>query len=189
MTIDGITGVTVNLFLGPSNSDSTSGYVSLFSTIMPFAVIMAAGVILLTLDVIGVKSGKSLGKKLIFSMISTLLPVILIIVLVSALSALVPFAAGLFPGQAIPSQVENMIIDISSNPLGGATASQFPIIGSTDVYWGLGIGSYLFIVAAAMKVIGGFIVYSVPNLKNEATIPQSIPPPMPPPMPPPPPTQ
>ena len=189
MTVDGITGVTVNLFLGPSNSDSTSGYVSLFSTIIPFAIIMAAGVVLLTLDVIGVKSGKSLGKKLIISMVSTLLPVIFIIVLISALSALVPFAAGLFPGQGIPLQVESMVNAISASPMGGTTASQFPIVGSTTVNWGLGIGSYLFIIAAALKVVGGFIMYSAPDLRKEAQLPPPIPSPMPPPIPPPPPGQ
>ena len=189
MTVDGITGVTVNLFLGPSNSDSTSGYVSLFSTIIPFAIIMAAGVVLLTLDVIGVKSGKSLGKKLIISMVSTLLPVIFIIVLISALSALVPFAAGLFPGQGIPLQVESMVNAVSASPMGGTTASQFPIVGSTTVNWGLGIGSYLFIIAAALKVVGGFIMYSAPDVRKEAQFPPPIPSPMPPPIPPPPPGQ
>ena len=183
MTVDGITGVTVNLFLGDSNSDSTSGYVSLFSTIMPFAILMAAGVVMLTLDVIGVKSGKGLGKKLIISMVGTLVPVILIIVLISQLSALVPFAAGLFPGQAIPSQVESMVRAISASPIGGTTASQFPIVGSTTVNWGLGIGSYLFIIAAALRVIGGFIMFSAPDLKKETPLPQPLPPPLPPPPP------
>ena len=189
MTVDGITGVTVNLFLGPGNSDSTSGYVSLFSTIMPFAIIMAAGVVLLTLDVIGVKSGKSLGKKLMISMVNTLLPVIFIIVLVSGLSALVPFAAGLFPGQGVPLEVESMINAVSGSPIGGTTASQFPIVGSTTVSWGLGLGSYLFIIAAVLRVIGGFIMYSAPEFRQEAPVPQAFPPPIPPPMPPPPPSQ
>jgi hypothetical protein len=177
MTVDGVNGVTVNLFLGAANSDSTSGYVSLFSTILPFAIIIAAGVVLLTLDVIGVKNGKSLGKKLIISMIGTLLPVIFIVVLVSQLSALVPFAAGLFPGQSIPSQVESMVRAVSASPIGGVTSSQFPIVGSTTVNWGLGVGAYLFIVAAVLRIVGGFVMYSAPELQKETPPPPPPPPP------------
>jgi hypothetical protein len=177
MTLDGITGVTVNLFMGTETSDSTSGYVSLFSTILPFAIILAAGVILLTLDVIGVKSGKSLGRKLIISMVSTLLPVIFIILLISQLSALVPFAAGLLPGQAVPSQVETMVNAISASPIAGTTAAQFQVVGLTTVNWGLGSGAYLFIVAAALRVIGGFIMYSAPELQKEEQLPPPPPPP------------
>jgi hypothetical protein len=180
MTIDGISGITVNLFLGAGTSDSTSGYASLFSTIMPFAIIIAAGVILLTLDVIGVKNGKNLGKKLMISMIGTLLPVIFIVVFVSQLSALVPLAAGLFPGQTLPSQVEAMVRAVSGSPMGGIAASQFPVIGDTSVTWGLALGAYLFIVAAVLKLIGGVIMYTAPQLQQETPPPPPLSPPPPP---------
>lgn len=190
MTLDGVNGIAVNLFLGAGNSDSTSGYVNLFSAIMPFAIILAASVVLLTLDVIGVKNGKNLGKKLMIGVISTLLPVILIIVFVSQLSALTPLAAGLLPGQGVPSQVESMVRAISASPMGGAATSQFPVVGSTTVNWGLGLGVYLFIVAAVLRIIGGIIMYSAPNLQNqdlrkESPLPPPPPPPPPPPSPPP----
>ena len=171
MTIDGISGVTVNVFLGAGNSDSTSGYVSLFSTILPFAIIIAAGVVLLTLDVIGVKNGKSLGKKLMIGMIGTLLPVIFILLFVSQLTALVPFASGLFPGQTIPGQVEAMVRVISDSPVGGIVASQLPIIGDTTVSWGLALGAYLFIAAAVLRLIGGFAMYSAPELQKKTPLP------------------
>jgi hypothetical protein len=181
MTLDGVNGVTVNLFLGADNSDSTSGYVNLFSAVMPFAIILAASVVLLTLDVIGVKNGKSLGKKLMIGIISTLLPVILIIVFVSQLSALTPLMAGVLPGQGVPSQVESMVGAISASPMGGSATSQFPVVGSTTVNWGLGIGAYLFIVAAILRIIGGFIMYSAPELQKETPLPPPPPPPPPPP--------
>jgi hypothetical protein len=180
MTLDGVNGVTVNLFLGADNSDSTSGYVNLFSAVMPFAIILAASVVLLTLDVIGVKNGKSLGKKLMIGIISTLLPVILIIVFVSQLSALTPLMAGVLPGQGVPSQVESMVGAISASPIGGSATSQFPVVGSTTVNWGIGIGAYLFIVAAILRIIGGFIMYSAPELQKETPLPPPPPPPPPP---------
>ncbi len=187
MTLDGVNGVTVNLFLGAGNSDSTSGYVNLFSAMMPFAIILAASVLLLTLDVIGIKNGKNVGKTLLIGVINTLLPVILIIVFVSQLSALTPLAAVFLPGQGVPATVESMVRAISAAPLGGVATSQFPVIGSTTVNWGLGLGSYLFIAAAVLRIIGGFIMYSAPNMQNqdlrkEAPLP---PPPPPPPLPPP----
>ncbi|MCW4045737.1 MAG: Vps62-related protein [Candidatus Bathyarchaeota archaeon] len=181
VNVDGVNGVTVNLFLGADNADSTSGYVSLFSAMLPFAIIIAAGVILLTLDVIGVRSGRKLGLKLIISMVGTLLPVIFIIVLISQLSALVPFAAGLLPGQTVPSQVESMVRSISSSPIGGTTSSQFPVVGVTTVNWGLGIGAYLLIVAAVLRIVGGFIMYTAPELQRETQLPPAPPPPPPPP--------
>ena len=184
MTLDGVNGIAVNLFLGADNSDSTSGYVNLFSAVMPFAIILAASVVLLTLDVIGVKDGKNLGKKLIIGVISTLLPVILIIVFVSQLSALTSLAAGVLPGQGVPSQVESMVGAISASPMGGSATSQFPVVGSTTVNWGLGIGAYLFIVAVVLRIIGGIIMYSAPNIQTQDLQKESpLPPPPPPPLP------
>jgi hypothetical protein len=174
MTMDGIHGLTVNMFVGAGDSDSTSGYTSLFSTQMPFAIAFGAGIVLLALDVLGVKSGKSLGKKLITGIIGSLLPLIIIVLFISQLSALVPLAAGLFPGQSIPASVENMIGSIAASPLQGTTSELFPIVGTTTVTWGLGIGAYLFLVAAVLKLIGGLIMYTTPELQQK-----NLPPPPP----------
>jgi hypothetical protein len=175
MTIDGIRGLTVNLFLGSANSDSSSGYTSLFLAQLPFAILIAAGIVLLALDVIGVKSGKSLGTKLMVGMVTTLLPVILILLFIALLPSFLPMASGLFPGQTIPTQVESMVRTVSGSPVGGTTSSQFPVVGITTVNWGLSIGAYLFIVAAILRIIGGFVMYSASKLQKET------PPPPPPP--------
>jgi len=180
MTINGIQGVTVNMFLGTGSSDSTSGYMSLFSTQMPFAIIIGAGIILFALDVIGVKSGKSLGNKLWLGIIPTLLPIIFIVLFISQLPALLPFAAGLFPGQGIPTQVEGTIRTIAASPVQGTTSSFFPIVGDTTVSWGLAIGAYLFIVAAVLRIIGGFLMRSTPELQQKTAPASDVPPPPPP---------
>jgi hypothetical protein len=174
MTMDGIHGLTVNMFVGAGDADSTSGYTSLFSTQMPFAIAFGAGIVLLALDVLGVKSGKSLGKKFMMGIIGSLLPLIIIVLFISQLSALVPLAAGLFPGQSIPTSVENMIGSIAASPLQGTTSELFPIVGTTTVTWGLGIGAYLFLVAAVLKLIGGLIMYTTPELQQK-----NLPPPPP----------
>jgi hypothetical protein len=133
--------------------------------------------VLLALDVIGVKSGKSLGRKLMLGMISTLLPVIFILLFISQLATLLPLAAGLFGG--IPSQVESTVRTIAANPVGGSVDSQFPVIGVTTVSWGLAIGAYLFIVAAALRLIGGLIMHTAPELQQAPSSPTPAPPPPP----------
>jgi hypothetical protein len=184
MTMDGVHGVVVNSFFAGLGSDATSGYMTLFSAQLPFAIIIAVGVVLLALDVIGVKSGKSIGKKLMLGMISTLLPVILIVVFVLMLPSLLPFAYGMFPGQTIPPQITNTIQAIAASPIQGSGTSSMPIIGLTTVTWGLGIGAWLFVVAAILKLIGGYIMYTTPDLQNpqpqvHAPSMQNIPPPPP----------
>ncbi|MGF3522159.1 MAG: hypothetical protein ACQXXJ_03560 [Candidatus Bathyarchaeia archaeon] len=184
MSMDGINGITVKMFMGAGSSDSTSGYTTLFTTQMPFAIAFGAGVILLALDVIGVKSGKSLGKKLMIGTVSSLLPLILIVLFVSQLGALAPLASGLFPGQAIPASVENMLRAIAGSPIQGTSSEVFPIIGVTTVTWGLGVGAYLFLIAAVLKLVGGLIMYTAPPLQQQPQIPQMQPFPPPPPPPP-----
>jgi len=166
MTVDGVHGVIVNTFFAGVTSDSSSGYMNIFSAQLPFAIILGVGVILLILDVIGVKSGKSMGKKLMIGIISTLLPVILILIFISQLPSFMPFAYGLFPGQTIPPQIANTINSIAASPIRGTGTSVMPVIGLTSVAWGLDIGAFLFIVAAALRLVGGIIMYTTPELKR-----------------------
>jgi hypothetical protein len=184
MTIDGVHGVTVNMFLGIGNSDASSGYMTLFSTQLPFAIIIGAGIVLLALDVIGVRSGKTMGKKLWIGIIATILPIILVLVFISQLPALLPFANGLFPGQSIPTQVGDMIRTIAASPVQGTTSSVLPVVGVTTVNWGIAVGVYLFIVAVVLRIIGGFLMYTTPDLQKKPVSQFETPPPPPPPLPP-----
>ncbi len=175
MTLDGIHGLTVNMFMATTSSDSTSGYMNLFSAQLPFAIILGASVILLALDVIGIKNPKSLAKKFLIGIIFTLLPILLILLFISQLPAFLPFAYGMFPGQAIPTQVEMVIRAIGGSPVFGTAIAEFPIIGLTNVSWGLGIGAYLFIVAALLRLIGGLIMYRSPELQTTPPPPSTQP--------------
>jgi len=187
MTMDGVHGVIVNTFFAGVSSDSSSGYMTLFAAQLPFAIILGVGVMLLVLDVVGIKSGKSMGKKFMIGIISTLLPVILILVFISQLPAFLPFAYGLFPGQSIPPQVADTINSIAASPIRGTGTSVMPVIGLTTVAWGLDMGAFLFIVAAALKLIGGTIMYTTPELQRSP--PKQIPQPLKQDQPPPPPPQ
>jgi|SRR5271157_599073 len=162
MNIDGINGMQVNLFMG-SGGDATSGYSSLFVMQIPFAILLAVGIILLTLDIIGVKNGKNLGRKFILGAITSLLPFILIFLFMTQLPSFLPFASGLTPGQSIPSGVNSMVNAIAANPVYGTISQQFDIVGLTTVSWGFGIGTYLFLVAAAIRIAAGFIMRTAPE--------------------------
>lgn len=174
LNIDGIHGMQVNLFLG-SNSDSTSGFASLFFLQIPFAILIAVGAVLLALDVIGVKSGKSLGRKFILGAVSSLLPFILILVFITQLPTFIPFASGLIPGQTLPPQFTSLVNIIAKSPVSGTSTQQFPVVGSTTVNWGFGLGAYMFVVAAGVRIVAGFIIRTTPEL-NKAPGPTPIPP-------------
>jgi hypothetical protein len=168
MNIDGINGIQVNLFLGPSG-DSTSGYSSLFALQIPFAILIAVGLVLLALDVIGVKSGKSLGFKFMLGAITSLLPFILIFIFINQLPLFLPWASQLVPGQGIPPQLDTMVRTIAGNPLMGTASQQFPVVGVTTVIWGFGVGAYMFVAAAVVRIAAGYIMRSSTELQEKPT--------------------
>jgi len=182
MTIDGINGLQVNLFLGPGG-ESTSGYSTLFFMQVPFAILIGVGIVFLALDIIGVKSGKSIGLKFILGAITSLLPFILIFVFIMMLPSFLPYASSLVPGQTIPPQVDNMVRTVAVNPVFGTISQQLPVVGTTTVNWGFAIGAYLLLVAAVIRIIGGVIARSAPELQQKTAPTQppetSAPPPPP----------
>jgi len=168
LNVDGIHGMQVNLFLG-TGSDSTSGFTSLFFLQIPFAILIAIGAVLLALDVIGVSNGKSLGRKFFVGAFSLLLPFILIYLFITQLPAFIPFASGLVPGQTLPSQFNSLVNSIAANPISGISNQQFPLFGSTTVNWGFGLGAYMFVAAAALRIIAGFIIRTTPELNQKTS--------------------
>ncbi len=183
MTMDGVNGLKVNMFLSPATPDSSSGYVSLFSAQMPFALIFAAGIVLIALDIIGLKNGKSFAKKLWIGIITVLMPIILILIFVSILPAFLPLAGGLVPGQGIPQAAVDMVHAIAGSPIAGTTSAWFETVGFTTVSWGLGIGAYLFIVAAILRLVAGLMFYLArePRQLTQEPVYVAAPPPPPPP--------
>jgi hypothetical protein len=166
LSIDGIRGMQVNLFTGPGG-DSTSGYQTLFFMQIPFALFIAVGLLFLALDVLGVKSGKSLGLKFILGAIVSLLPFILIFVFIKMLPSFLPWASSLAPSQSIPPQLDTMVRTIAGNPIQGMATQDFPVVGFTTVNWGFGIGAYLLVVAAIVRIVASFIMQGTPDLQEK----------------------
>ena len=170
MTIDGVNGVSINLFLG--SGESTSGFRNVFSTQLPFSIIFVASLVLLVLDIIAIKSGKKLGIKFIIGAIISLLPFILIFVFISQLPTFLPGAAMLLPGQELPPQLETMVNSIAANPIAGTISQSFEVVGVATVNWGFGMGAYLFLIAAILRIVSGVMMLSTGELKQETQPPQ-----------------
>jgi hypothetical protein len=163
--IDGINGLRVNTL------QSDQGLATLFGLALPFTIIFLSSVILNALDIIGLEKAKSLSRTYIIGGITSLIPVIIIIIFVVSLAGLIPAFASFMGGeQAIPSQVTDMASAMSSSPLVGEFSDTINSHGTMDVTWGLALGSYLFIAAAAIKIAAGIIVRAtkVPESYKEA---------------------
>ena len=72
-----------------------------------------------------------------------------------------------FSGQTISPQVADTMRTIAASPTIRKGTSVMPVVGSTTITWGLGIGAYLFIVAAALRLAGGLIMYTTPEMQKK----------------------
>ncbi|MCW8802667.1 MAG: Vps62-related protein [Candidatus Bathyarchaeota archaeon] len=153
VTLDGINGLQVNMLQG------NQGLSPLFGIVIPFSIIFLSSVLLNALDVLSAEKPSKLSKSYIISGITSLIPAILIIVAVISLTVLIESVAGAFSGgQGLPMEVTDIVTAISSAPFGGTTTQTIDSAGTATLTWGLGIGVYLFIVAAAIKIVAGIML-------------------------------
>ncbi len=150
--IDGVNGLRVNTM------QDDQGLTQLFGVGIPFGIILLSSVVLNILDVIGVEKAKSLSRTYIISGITSLIPVIIILVFITQLAGLItPFADAMGGGVTIPPQIDEMASSMSSSPIMGEYSGILDSYGNLYISWGLAVGSYLFIVAAIVKLAAGVI--------------------------------
>jgi hypothetical protein len=150
--IDGINGLRVNTL------QSDQGLATLFGIGIPFSIIFLSSVVLNALDIIGAEKTKNLSRSYIISGFTSLIPVIIIIIFIVSLAGLItPFASFVGGEQAIPPQIADMATAMSSSPLMGEYTDTINSHGTMNITWGLAIGSYLFVAAAAIKIAAGII--------------------------------
>ncbi|MEM3708534.1 MAG: Vps62-related protein [Nitrososphaerales archaeon] len=167
LIIDGIKGVQVNL-LG-------DGLVQFFGAKIPFFVIILALVVLSILDLIGMKSSSQIGRKYIIGGITLLIPVIIILLFMALLASMIPsFVSG-----EVPAELTIISNQISSSPIIGSYSGSIGEYGVVQLSWGLALGSYLLLIAAIVKIIGGIIALTSKGIPPSATY---LPPPPPPPI-------
>ncbi|MEE9586208.1 MAG: Vps62-related protein [Nitrososphaerales archaeon] len=167
VTVDGINGLKINFFLDTGDGVS-SGYQHVFSTQVPFSIMIAAGLVLLILDIIGVVNPRTIGRKFIFGAVTAITPFIVIYFFIMMLPSVIQLAPLMIPSQSIPSQVDQVVNTISASPIIGRTSQMFPTLGTVTVNWGFGVGAYLFIFAAVVRIIAGAIVGTAPEIRAES---------------------
>ena len=150
--IDGVNGLRINMLQGDQ------GLTTMFGLGIPFSILFLSSVVLNALDIIGVEKPKSLSRTYIISGIMSLIPIIIIIIFIVSLSGLITqFAGFMGGGEQMPLQVTDMASEMSSSPLMGKFTDTINSHGTLTIIWGLAMGSYLFIAAAAIKIVAGII--------------------------------
>ncbi len=151
--IDGVNGLRVNMLQGDQ------GLTTLFGLGIPFGILFLASVVLNALDIIGVEKAKRLSRTYIISGITSLIPLIIIILFIVSLAGLITqFTGFIGGGEQIPIQINEMASAMASSPFGGEFTDTINSSGTLNITWGLAIGSYLFIAAAAIKTVAGIIL-------------------------------
>jgi len=150
--IDGVNGLRINMLQGDQ------GLTTLFGLGIPFGIIFLASVVLNALDIIGVEKAKSLSRTYIISGITSLIPIIIIILFIISLTGLITqFAGFIGGGEQLPIQITEMASEMSASPFGGEFTDSINSHGTLTITWGLAMGSYLFIAAAAIKIAAGIL--------------------------------
>ncbi len=151
--IDGVNGLRINMLQGDQ------GLTTLFGLGIPFGIIFLASVVLNALDIIGVEKAKRLSRTYIISGFTSLIPIIIIILFIVSLAGLITQFAGFMDGgDQMPIQINEMASAMASSPFSGEFTDTINSSGTLNITWGLAIGSYLFIAAAAIKIIAGIIL-------------------------------
>ena len=151
--IDGVNGLRINMLQGDQ------GLTTLFGLGIPFGIFFLVSVVLNALDVIGVEKAKSLSRTYIISGFTSLIPLIIIILFIVSLAGLITqFAGFMGGGDQMPIQINEMASAMSSSPFSGEFTDSINSHGILTIIWGLAMGSYLFIAAAATKIVAGILL-------------------------------
>lgn len=65
-----------------------------------------------------------------------------------------PWASQLVPGQGLPSGVDVLVRAVAGNAVVRSASQLLLVVGVTSASWGLGVGVYLFVVVAVLRIAG-----------------------------------
>lgn len=170
LILDGQRGVRVNLLVGGN------GLSPIFSLQIPLGILLLAGIVLGLLDIVGAKTAKSLGNKYLMGGITFFVVFVLLIVFIIQLAFMIQSLANAM-GMSLPSEASEMAKTVAQQPLQGTQTRTIGDFGFVNLSWGLGLGAYMFLAAAIMKLVGGIILRTTKSLQPEKS---PLPPPPPP---------
>jgi hypothetical protein len=152
-SIDGISGVQINTL------QDGRGISPLFSLMIPFGIIFLFSVVSTAFSLAGEKNPRKLGNGFIRSgVITGILPFVIIIIIVALMSQIAGVAGSLMQNSSGAQTVQTLLSEIAKSPLQGQSAARFTTYGNATFSWGIALGTYLFLIAGVLKIIGGFII-------------------------------
>jgi hypothetical protein len=165
---DGGSGLSVNML------QKGQGMTSLFSFSVPIGIILLATILFTILDIIGAKSGKSLGAKYLLGGIMPIVFFIVIIVAVSSIASLASGTAVSVSQGSVPPETDAVFKTVSASPLGGAWQGPLGGYSFVALSWGLGLGAWLLILGGIIRIIAGIaMLASAPGDAQAITQPQN----------------
>ena len=156
LVMDGQRGVLVNLLVGGR------GLSPVFGLQIPFGIVLLVGIAFGILDIIGVEKAKSLGNKNLRGGITFLIIFVILVLFISQLASMVQSLAATF-GATLPPEAIQMAQDVAQRPIQGAQTRTMGDFGSVYLSWGLGLGAYMLLAAAIVKIVAGFILRKTPE--------------------------
>ena len=149
LTIDGMNGVQIQV-------PGLTGPVAMGSFTVPFALLIAIGLVFLIIATIGISQSKKLGKKYVLRGIKLLVPILLIIIVIMSLR-LIPFESMV---GTVGGQIGEIIEMISASPAGGEHVVTISDVGEEVVFqWGFGLGGLLLLLSGLLLIISGWLEY------------------------------
>jgi len=156
LVFDGQRGILVNFLVGGR------GLSPVFGLQIPFGILLLVGVVFGLLDIIGVEKAKGLGNKYLRGGIGFLILLMILLLFLFQLASMIQSLAAML-GATLPPEATQMAQAIAQQPLQGAQTRTMGDFGSVYLSWGLGLGAYMLLAAAIVKLMGGAILRGTPE--------------------------
>jgi len=170
LTMDGQRGLIVNFLVG--NKDPSP----LFSLQVPFGILLLVGIVFGVLDIVGMKTGKDLGNKYLRGGLFFLILFIVLILVIFELTSIIQSLAASM-GLALPPEATQIAQTVARQPLQGTQTSAVGDYGSVTLSWGLGLGAYMLLAAAIVRLVAAIVLRGVKEAKPQTAMAQTPPPP------------
>jgi hypothetical protein len=170
LVMDGQRGLIVNFLVG--NSDPSP----LFSLQIPFGILLLVGIVFGVLDIVGMKTAKDLGNKYLRGGLFFLILFIVLVLLIFEMTSIIQSLATSF-GLSLPPEATQMAQAVAQQPLQGTQTTAVGSYGSVALSWGLGLGAYMLLAAAIVRLVAAIVLRGVKEAKPRTAATQTPPPP------------
>jgi hypothetical protein len=122
------------------------------------------------------KTGKDLGNKYLRGGLFFLILFIVLILVIFGLTSIIQSLAASM-GLALPPEATQIAQTVAQQPLQGTQTSPVGNYGSVTLSWGLGLGAYMLLAAAIVRLVAAIVLRGVKEAKPQTAMAQTPPPP------------